>query len=202
MSITYPSSDSQGDQWLVARSLEFFFLLHSTVTSNHLTCFICHVKTVPASSVWAFSYITLLTSYDLSCGTEHGGVCIWLDTTIFYSSSLVIQNYFPTVLPSLHHVWSKVEAHLQRHLSPGIRRKYCYCFPNEPPSSSRLPTHISTNNHQCQSTLQQTKGNNPPASTISSTTHLLYSPESTAASLHALWDLKGAPNTSSQQHDP
>lgn len=90
----------------------------------------------------------------------------------------------------------------RRHLSPGIRRKYCYCFPNEPPSSSRLPTHISTNNHQCQSTLQQTKGNNPPASTISSTTHLLYSPESTAASLHALWDLKGAPNTSSQQHDP
>lgn len=121
---------------------------------------------------------------------------------LLHFSSLVIQNYFPTVLPSLHHVWSKVEAHLQRHLSPGIRRKYCYCFPNEPPSSSRLPTHISTNNHQCQSTLQQTKGNNPPASTISSTTHLLYSPESTAASLHALWDLKGAPNTSSQQHDP
>lgn len=51
----------------------------------------------------------------------------------------------------------------RRHLSPGIRRKYCYCFPNEPPSSSRLPTHISTNNHQCQSTLQQTKGK-PPSS--------------------------------------
>lgn len=32
---------------------------------------------------------------------------------LLHFSSLVIQNYFPTMLPSLHHVWSKVEAHLQ-----------------------------------------------------------------------------------------
>lgn len=50
-------------------------------------------------------------------------------------------------------------------LSLGIRRKHCYCFPSEPPSSSRLPTIVSTSD--CQVRLPWSRGNNPAASALS-----------------------------------
>lgn len=71
------------------------------------------------------------------------------------------------------------------HLSLGIRRKHCYCFLSEPPSSSRLTTIVSTSDCQVrlpwskeETTLQPRASLSPPA----------------------LGDFREAPNTSSQQH--
>lgn len=107
----------------------------------------------------------------------------WKLPFLLHFSSLIIQNYFSTVLPSLCHLSSTVEAHLYQALilledaNPILYRHY-------------------------QTTLQPKKGNNHLASTTIPTTRLPYNPDSTAVTLRldALWDFKGAPNTSRQEY--
>lgn len=209
MSITYPSSDSQGDQWLVAQSLEFFYLLHST--DSPATTWLASFVTLKLFLLRLYVHFLIshywppmicLVVLNMEVSSFDWTPPFFTPLQLFGNPELLSYNaaFTPSCVKQSWGPPAELWIQFRRHLSPGIRRKYCYCFPSEPPSSSRLPIHVSTSNCQCQSALQQTKGNNPPASTISSTTHLLYSPESTAASLHALWDLKGAPNTSRQQH--
>lgn len=188
MSGTYPSFDSQGDPWLVAQSLEFF-LLHRTdlPATTWSASFICHIKTVPASSVFAFSCITTdLLWFVLWYRTWRCLHSIGYHHFLLHFSTLVIQNYFLTMLPSLHHAWSKGEAHLCRALN--MFHRICHylgircCFPSEPPSSSTLPIIVSTSNSQV------------------SQVRLPWSKQETTLSLPALRDFKEAPNTCSQQH--
>lgn len=190
VSMIYPNFDSQSDQWLVAWLLNFFFLLHSSDLPATTWCasFICHIKTVPASTVFAFSYIpTDLLCFVLWYWTWRCLHSIGHHHFLLHFSSLVIQNYFLTMLPLLHLVWSKIEAHPCRALSMFHRTPLCYCFPSEPPSSSRLPTTVSTSN--CKVRLPWSKEE----------TTLQPLPRA-SLSLPAPGDFKEAPNTSSQQH--
>lgn len=133
----------------------------------------------------------------------------WKLPFLLYFSSLVIQNYFLQCSPrsimyevGLRPTSAKLWIRFTRHLSLDIGRKYCYPFPSASPSCSRMPVLFCTSTSHYQTTLQPMKGNNPLTSTTIPTTHLLYNPGSTAVSLSldALWDFKGAPNTSSQEH--
>lgn len=78
---------------------------------------ICHIKAVPASSVFAFSYITTDLLIVLWYWTWRCLHLIGHHHFLLHFSSSVILNYFLTMLPSLHHVWSKVEAQFCRALN-------------------------------------------------------------------------------------
>lgn len=155
------SSDPQGDQRLVAHSPKFFFCSIAQIHQSPPDLFQFFVT---LKLFLLYLYLHLLVSHywppmTLFCGTQHSG--LYLIESCHFSlhfSSLVIQNYFSTVLPPLHHVrlrWAsaKLRVRLTRHLSLNIRKTHCH-FPSEITLLLEDANPLRTCTSHCQTTLQ------------------------------------------------